>query len=533
MKARALCSVLASATYLMMCGCDASQGTLHRHRDPGSLVVAEAADVISLDLARATDGESIQVGELLFEGLVGWKPGTTELEPQLATSWEVAPDGRTWTFHLRDHVAFHDGTPLDADAVAFSFERLLDPLHPYYVGDSGSYWRNLLQDVSSVTVVDPLTVQFHVAQPYSPLLGDLAKYPIVSPTAVKRWKDDFGSHPVGTGPYVLETWTPGERLVARRFAGYWGARPGLERVVFLVVVDARQRLIDLEAGSVDIATAILPDETSFVELHPDLVLHTTPGNDVCYLAFNLTHPPFDDVRVRRAANLAINKEPIVKLAYSGRAVPADGPLPPTSWGYHAPATTYPYDPAAARALLAAAAADGTFDPDRTYLLYAMSTPRPYSPSPERVARFLQGAFAQVGLKTDLIVQPFAQHRTAIQRGDHDMALFGWVGDTGDPDNFLYVLFDSENTHAGDALDVAFYRSADVDRMLDEAQVTSDDKERAQLYADIQDRIASDAPWVPIAHSQLVVASRAELEHVVLSPNGHPVFPLITRAESHD
>ncbi|HEY1813072.1 MAG TPA: ABC transporter substrate-binding protein [Kofleriaceae bacterium] len=520
---------LALAIFFALAACDAGQGTLHRHRDPGALVVAEAADVISLDPALVTDNESIQLGEVLFEGLVGWQPGTTDIEPMLATKWELSPDGKMWTFHLREHVRFHDGTWLDANAVAFSFERLLDPKHPYYLADAG-YWRGLLQDVQRVVVVDPLTVEIQVSRPYAPLLGELAKYPIVSPAAVQRWGQAFGEHPSGTGPYQLETWNPGERVVVRRFDDYWGTPAALERLVFLVVVDARQRLIDLEAGSVDLATAILPDETTFVELHPDLLLYNTPGNDVCYLAFNVQHPPFDDVRVRRAANYAINKEPIIKLGYSGKAIAADGPLPPTQWGYHAPATRYPYDPAKARKLLAEAAADGRFDPDRTYKLYAVSTPRPYLPSPERVARLLKGALDEVGIKIELVVQPYQQHNAALQRGDHDLALFGWIGDTGDPDNFLYVLFDSESAHGADPQNVAFYENPEVDRLLAQAQATGDERQRSSLYAEVQDQISDDAPWVPIAHAQLVVAGRAELEHVIISPTGHPIFPLITRAE---
>src|SRR5207249_1227984 len=146
----------------------------------------------------------------------------------------------------------------------------------------------------------------------------------------------------------FERWDKGEQVVVRRFDGYWGRPAGLERIAFQVVIDARQRLIELESGSVDLASAILPDEQSFVELHPDLVLHRTPANDVSYLALNTQHPPFDDVRVRRAANLAINKEPIVRLGYQGRAIAADGPLPPTQWGYHAPASHYGYEPDLAR-----------------------------------------------------------------------------------------------------------------------------------------------------------------------------------------
>src|SRR5262249_40321074 len=152
---------------------------------------------------------------------------------------------------------------------------------------------------------------------------ELARFPIVSPAAVRRWGAEFARHPVGTGAFAFESWEPGDEVVVTRFARYWGPPPPLDRIVFRVVVDARQRLVDLQSGSVDVAAGILPDEQAFVELHPDLVLHHAASNDVSYLAFNLAHPPFNDARVRHAISHAINKQPIVKLAYQGRAVAAD------------------------------------------------------------------------------------------------------------------------------------------------------------------------------------------------------------------
>lgn len=520
---------------ILAVGCDAKRQTLHQRRDPGALVVAQPADVIALDPVRATDSESIEVGELVFEGLVGWKPGTTDIEPRLATSWQVSEDGLRWTFNLRAHVQFHDGTPLDADAVVFSFERLLVKGHPQSVGDDGNYWRAMLSDVEKVVAVDPLTVAIYVRRKYAPLLGNLAMYPIVSPSAVKKWGAKFAEHPIGTGPFAFENWIRESRVVVRRFDDYWGLPAGLNQIVFQVVVDARQRLINLESGSVDLAMAISPDEQPFVELHPDLELHHAAGNDISYLALNTQRAPFDDLRVRRAVNYAVNKEPIVKLGYQGRAVPAESPLPPSMWGYHQPATRYQYDPVAARRLLAEATADGTFDPARTFKLYAPSTPRPYLPQPERVARFLQASLAQAGIDTELVMLPYFEFRRAVQAGEHDLCVFGWVGDTGDPDNFLYVLLHSNqaNTAIG-AQNVALYRDREVDDMLIAAQEAGDDTMRAALYAAVQDKVAADAPWVPLAHSELVVAGRAELDRVVLSPTGHPVYPLIRRraAEEH-
>jgi peptide/nickel transport system substrate-binding protein len=506
-------------------GCEADGPRAGARRDPRALVVARPGDVVGLDPVRVTDSESIEVTELLFEGLVRWRPGTMELEPGLATTWEVAADGLRWVFHLRAGVRFHDGAALDAAAVVGSFDRVLDPRHPAYRADAG-YWRRLLRDVTRVVALDPLSVAIELARPHAPLLGDLAGFPIVAPGAL----GDVATRPVGTGPFELERWVPGRQVVLRRFAGYWSAAPPLERIVFKVVVDARQRLIGLESGSVDLATAILADEQSFVELHPDLVLHHGAGNAVSYLALNTARPPLDDVRVRRAINLAINKDPIVRLGFHGLAEPADGPLPPQQWAYHAAKVRYAHDARAARALLAEVAAEGKL-PSRPLRLYAPDTPRPYLPEPERVARMLAASLAEVGLRTELVLQPTAAHRTSLQHGEHDLALWGWIGDTGDPDDFLSVLFDADNAVVGQAQNVAFFRDVVVSALLARARATSDQAARAATYAEVQERLAAAAPWVPLAHGEFVVAARAELADVVLSPTGHPVYARIRRVEA--
>jgi peptide/nickel transport system substrate-binding protein len=512
---------------VLMFACDTSRPS-HQRRDPGALVVAEAADVQALDPLRVTDSESIEVGSLMFEGLLRWKPGTTDITEGLATQWRVSADGTVWTFELRSGVKFHDGTSLDAAAVVFSFERLLNKSHPFYLSKAdANYRRGLLSSIDKVVATGTMTVEIHTTKPYAPLLGDVAMFPIVSPAGVRQWGDAFREHPVGSGPFQIVEWHRGEQVVVRRWDGYWGDKPTIDRIVFRVIVDARQRLVELESGSVDLATAILPDEQPFVELHPDLHLYTTAGNDVSYLAFNTQRPPFNDPLVRRAVSYAINKEPIVKLAFQGRAVPADGPLPPTQWGYHQPKSRYGYDLVTARKLLNEAIANKTFDPDKVYRFFALSTPRPYFSQPERVARFLQSAMAQVGIKTELVLQPYTEHKASVEAAEHDLAIFGWVGDTGDPDNFLYVLFHSDNTRVPGAQNIAFYRDPKVDEMLSRAR-TSDKATRTDLYAQVQDTIADAAPWVPLAHSEFVVAARAELQDVILSPLGHPIYALITR-----
>ncbi|HEY0192759.1 MAG TPA: ABC transporter substrate-binding protein [Kofleriaceae bacterium] len=516
------------ATVVLAVACDAGNGILHRRRDPGALLVAQPSDVTSLDVARVFDSESIEVGENLFEGLARFQPGTSLVEPALATAWHVSDDGLRWRFDLRPGVVFHDGTALDAAAVVFSFERVIDARHPNYLGESARYWRLLLKEVTQVTAVDPGHVEIRVAHPYAPLLGELAMFPIVSPAAVRRLGDGFQQHPVGTGPFMFEAWHRGEQVVVVRFPHYWGEAPKLERIVFRVVPDARQRLVDLQSGSVDLAAAILPDEESFVDLHPDLTLIHAPSYDVSYLAFNTMHPPFDDLRVRRALNYAINKNPIVQLAYQGRAVEADGPLPASQWGYHAAKARYPYDPARARQLLAEAVAAGVLDPARVYKLYAPTTARAYLSQPERVARYLQAELAQVGVRTELVLEPREQNFASVGAGEHDLALAGWISDTGDPDNIMYVLLHSDNAVTGTAQNIAFYKNAVVDRLLREAQVAADEPTRIARYAAAQERVAEDAPWVPLAHSELVIAARAELQGVILSPLGYLIYPWMYR-----
>ncbi len=506
-----------------------SLGSLGGHRDAQTLVVGRPADAISLDPARVTDNESVEVIEQLYDPLLRYRPGSSIVEPGLATSWEVDDSGRRWLFHLRRGVRFHDGTPLDADAVVFSFERQRDPHHPYFRRDF-EYWHNVYQNIQRVEKVDTYTVRILIERSYAPFLADLAMYPvsIVSPAAVRRYGDDFEHHPIGTGPFEFVAWEPGQRIALRRSEHYWGTSAAMERLVFEVIADPRQRLVALESGSIDLAQAILPEELQFVALHPELVLHTHPANNVTYLAMNTQQSPFDDRRVRQAVNYAVNKEPIVKLLYQGLATPADGPVPPTQWGHSPARQRYHYDPARARALLAEAAADGAFDPEATYTLYAPTEPRPYLPAPEQTARVLAANLAAVGIRTKLVLQRFRDHVQATQAGKHDLVLLGWVGDNGDPDNFLYVLFDRDNAVVGRARNVAFFRDDDVHELLVAARASSSRRERERLYAQVQERLRREAPWVPIAHSQVAIAARDDLAGVLLNPSAHVHYQNVRR-----
>ncbi len=531
-------AALAVATLVAHAGCDVAdvvlgasrEGDNHRlgNRDPATLVIGRPLDAIGLDPARVTDNESAEVAFQIYDTLVQWEPGTATVTAGLATSWTVDASGEVWTFVLRQGVRFHDGTAFDADAVVFSLERQRDPRHPFHRGDF-QYWPNVYRNIERVEKVDAYTVRITIERPYAPFAANMAMFPvsIVSPAAVAQWGDAYDEHPVGTGPWIFERWDRGEQIVLRRNPAYWGGAPPLSRLVFQTIPDPRQRLVALESGALDIAAAILPEELQFVDLHPGLVLHETAANNVSYLAMNTTRGPLRDVGVRRAIAYAVNKEPIVQLAFQGMAIAADGPLPPSQWGYHRPRARYAYDPAEARRLLADAQARGVFAPDQVLVFYAPSTPRPYLPGPDRVARAIQANLADVGVATRLVLQPFADHLQTVRNGVHDLCLLGWVGDNGDPDNYLQQL-DPLNTTLGSAVNVAFYADGEVRGLLGHAQETEDRLERERLYARVQERIAEDVPWVPLAHTQVALAARDDVTGLILNPTGQVLYRAVRR-----
>jgi peptide/nickel transport system substrate-binding protein len=519
-----------------LCGCDDDPhrvgGAVLRigNRDPQTLVVGRPLDAITLDPALVTDNESAELLFQLYDTLVEWEPGSATVAPGLATSWSVDESGRVWTFELAQGVRFHDGTPMNADAVVFSLERQRDPSHPFHRPDF-QYWPNSFKNIERVEKVDDDTVRITIDGPYAPFLANMTMFPvsIVSPTAVRTHGDAYGDNPVGTGPFMIESWERGERVVLRRNPDYWrrDRLPKLERVAFEVIVDPRQRLVALESGAIDLAASILPEELQFVALHPGLVLHQTAANNISFLALNVGMPGLDDVRVRRAIAHAVNKAPIVQLAFQGLAVTAESPLPPGQWGHHEARTRYPYDPAAARRLLAEAQAEGRWDPARWLTLYAPSTPRPYLPSPERVARAIQANLAEVGIASELVLQPFPEHLRSVRNLSHDLCVLGWVGDNGDPDNFLQQL-DRDNSVRGSAINVAAYANGVVHGLLAEARKTPDRLERERLYARVQEVVADESPWVPLAHSQFALAGRRDVAGVILNPTGQVLYRAVER-----
>ena len=490
-------------------------------RDPAGpaeqrVIIGRGRDALTLDPARVTDSESTEVCEQIYEHLVRFRltdtGATGDVEPELAERWEQSGDGKTWTFFLRKGVRFHDGSPMDAESVVFSFERQRDRAHPGHRGDY-KYWETSFKNIQRVEKVDPHTVRITIEIAHAPFLSNLAMTPvaIVSPSRTLS-TDGLERNPSGTGPFRFVRWTK-DGIVLRRNAAYWGNAPRIETLVYRSIPDPRQRLVALESEAIDVAYSISPGDMPYVRLHPELVPLLVEPFNVAYLAMQTKHPPFDDARVRRAVNHAVNKLPIVRLLYQQLAVPALGPLPERMLGYEPNVRRYAYDPQRARSLLAEAGYDQRLRPK----LYVMREERPYLPHPERVAEVIQKNLAEVGMKVDIVVNSFATHLDVTDRGEHDLALRGWTSDNADPDNIL-ILLDRDNARPG-GQNAAYYTDPFVHGQLEWARLSFDKERRAELYRSALRRIAEDAPWVPLAHARVPIATRRDVRGLRHAPSG--------------
>lgn len=489
-----------------------------------TLVWGRGGDSVSLDPANVTDGESLKVTHQIFDTLVEFKEGSTEVEPWLATDWEVSDDGKVWTFQLRQGVTFHDGTPFNAEAVVFNFERWMNTDNPHrHEGENFEYYAYMFGGfdeqsiIAKVEAVDEYTVRFTLREPLASFLQNLAMpcFAIASPEAIKKYGADFGRHPVGTGPYRFVEWIPDQQITLEAYDQWWGEpKPKVRRIVYRAIKDNSARLAELMAGTIDVMEDPNPADLATVDTSQFEILYRE-ANNVGYLALNNDKEPFDDVRVRRAIAHAINKQEIVEAFWGELGQVAKNPLPPAMWGYNDAIQDYAYDPEKAKQLLAEAGYPEGFETE----LWTMPVPRPYMPEPQKIAEAIQQDLAAVGIRAEIVTHEWDVYLEKTGNGEHPMALLGWIGDNGDPDNFLYVLLDKDNARTPGAGNISFYRSEEVHRLLIRAQRTPEQSVREQLYKEAQEIIHRDVPMIPLAHARSPIIVRKGVEGLVPSPLG--------------
>lgn len=485
----------------------------------GALVYGRSADASFLDPALFLDNESAKVIENIFDGLVRYRDDSTLIEPALATSWTVSPDGLAFTFTLRKGVLFHDGTPFNAQAAQFSLQRKIDPTHPFHLAKYGKM-DTTLKSVKRVEALDDTHLRITLKERYAPFLDELARHSsfIVSPTAVRANPEGFNKHPVGTGPFVFESWIPGDRIILRANPRYFGGAPQIGSVVFKVVPNGQVRLLELKTGAIHAMDALDPDDKDEVRRTPGLALDAMPGLNVGYLAMNGDHPPLDNPKVRRAIAHAINQPALLKLVYKGMAAPAASLLPPGMWGHNPKVSDYDYNPALAKKLLRQAGLSGGLE----VTLWTTPTGRPYMPDPEKMARLIQENLAAVGIRARIISHDWKTYLAKLYNGEHDLALLGWVS-TGDPSDILNHLLDADNAEKPHASNISFFRDQAVHELLTQAERETNMNKRLELYAKAQERTHELAPLVPLAHANLMLARSAKALGIVNHQTGFVRF----------
>jgi peptide/nickel transport system substrate-binding protein len=403
-------------------------------------------------------------------------------------------------------VKFHDGTPLDADAAFFSFARQMDTNHPaHFKGGTFAYWSAMYSMVASVQAPDADTLEFRLKEPHAPFLANLAIFPahLISPATHDQ------QHPIGTGPFRFVEWQPNESITLEANRNYWGGAPKIDRVVFKVIPDSATRLIQLQTGQIQAMDGIDPNDLPIIQKDKFLKLITAPGLNVCYLSFNCDKVP---KHFRRAIAAAINKPDLISAVYRGVASIAKNPLPPFVPGYNdaLPDSQPPFE--MKHSVI-----------KRLWRLEVMTNPRPYLPNPTRAAELIKADCAKVGIPIEIVPNEWGSHLARTSHGEHEMALMGWVGDTGDADNFLYVLLDKDTATLGSALNICFWKNDAYHDLMIAARRELDAGKRAAIYRKAQEIIFEEAPMVPLAHAEALAACRANVEDLHLEFNGDILF----------
>ncbi len=491
---------------------------------PDTLVFGRNKDAVTLDPAVSSDGISLTATHVIYEGLTRYKPGSFDVEPSLATSWSSSADGRMWTFHLRRGVRFQDGTPFDANAVKFNFDRWRDPHNPYHAWGFFTYYGGQFGGfpgrIAAVKATDPLTVEIDLRDPVAPLLANLAMpaFGIASPTALQKERERFAQQPVGTGPYAFVEWVRDDHITLRRFEGYWGRKAYIRTVVLRDIPDAATTLLLLGRGDLDGWEYPTPGALAQVAADPRLRIYHQPPNSLSFIALNNLKHPFDDARVRLAINEAIDRASIVAHFYDPTAKIAREFLPEVVWP-RGGEVAHPYDPAAARRLLAQAGYPHGF----STTLWYMTAPRPYLPEPQRVAEAVQAELRAVGIDARLQGFEWGVYLQKVENAEHDMCLSGWTGDNGDPDNFLYVPLSKDNANPPGAYNLAFWRDDAFSADVAAAQRIVGRTQRSALYLRALAVVREQAPIVTIAHTSNPIVFRADIRGFVASPDSMVSF----------
>ena len=478
--------------------------------------------------------------QALYNRIVEFEHGTTKVIPGLAESWEVSADGLEYTFKLRPGVKFHTTdyfTPtrdLNADDIVFTFERQVKKDDPYfdYAGGAWEYFDSMSMPdiVKSFEKVDDLTVKITLNRPDATTVANLAMdfASVVSKEYADKLlaegkRENLNQQPIGTGPFKLVDYQKDAVIRYAAHPDYWKGKPKIDDLVFAITPDNGVRLQKLKAGECHLMPYPNPADIEALKQDSSLTVMQQEGLNIGFLAYNALVKPFDDPKVRKALNMAINKQAIIDAVFQGTGKPAKNPIPPTMWSYDESTVDDPYDPEAAKKALADAGVS-----DLKMKVWAMPVQRPYNPNARRMAELIQADFAAIGVEVEIVSHEWGEYLKLSREKDRDGAvLLGWTGDNGDPDNFLAVLLGCDAVGGNNR---AQWCHQPFDDLIKEAKAISDQEARIDLYEKAQKIFKEQAPWATIAHSIQTAPMSSKVSGFVQDPLGHYNFEAVDIAE---
>jgi peptide/nickel transport system substrate-binding protein len=517
----------------------------------GTLVFAGEGEPTLIDGALVSDGVSLRIITQVFETLVALKPGTTEPAPGLAESWEANEDGTVWTFKIREGVTFHDGTPLDAEAVCYNFDRwynfkgaLANPAASYYwqvvFGGFATYDESTGAPKESLykscEATDESTAVLTLTKPSATFIPALSQqsFSIASPKALKEYNADAGTidaegvfstsgtfgteHPIGTGPFKFDSWVRNDRVTLSRYDDYWGEKAKLDTLIIRPIADNAARLQALQTGEIQGYDLVEPQDIATIEGDENLQLIDRPAFNVAYVGFNIAKKPTDDIKVRQAIAYGLDRQAVVDNFYSGRGAVATQFMPPEVVGYADDVPTYEYDPEKAKQILTDA---GYTLPVPLEFWYPTDVSRPYMPDPKRNFEAFAASLNKSGFKVTPKSAPWSPDY--LGRADAgtlgNLRLLGWTGDYGDADNFIGTFFQSPQKAWG----TTEKPLTEIQNLLDQAEAETDESKREELYQEANRQIMTQLPGVPYAHSEPAVAFAANVRGYQTSPTSNESF----------
>ena len=478
---------------------------------PKQLRIAVGIDADTLDPAGQTTTTVANMVDYFFETLVDYDAEKNEFVPRLATRWQISRDGLTYTFTLRRGVTFHDGTPMNAAAVKFTLERLIDPRVRVQI-------RFLYTPMKTIEAVDDQTVRITLNQPIPSFMDGLSttQAAVVSPAAVARAGDRWTVAPLGggTGPYIFKEWRRGDSILVERNNTYWGKKGQFEEVLFRAVPDAGTRLAQLLAGDVHMAMLPPAPDVKALRKNPRVTVVEAPSDRVVFFIMNNQWGPFKDVRVRQAMNYAINKKAILASIVFDLGTAADSPCPNMMFGYNkVQEGGYAFNPIKAKQLLAEAGLKDGFE-------FNLFAPTGRYIQDFQVAQAVAAQLRNVNIRANVSTMDWPSYvgmlTTPLERTRLQMGFLGWAWPVLNCNGVLYGQFHSSSAPPG-GLAPSFYKNSRVDELLTRIQTESNAGKLKELYREAQTIIWNDAPWLFLWSQKWYVATAKNLENVVINP----------------